>query len=178
MADKELQPPDQRTVDFYGDELTAARTDDGHVYVSVAQMCNALGIDTQAQTRRIRRQKILADGFKGVAILATLAADKRPLCCGPICFRLAVGVPQVGRKRRRAAKTGKNSARGGKVLWEAFQEGRLTADPTFDDLLAGHSLAAQAYRMALSVLRINWTSRASRYGKVHRSNIACPVRPV
>jgi hypothetical protein len=38
-----------------------------------------------------------------------------------------------------------------KVLAEAFTEGRLTADPSFDELLAGDSPAAMAYRMATAL---------------------------
>ncbi len=34
MADKALQPIEQKQVDFYGDELTAVKAKDGHVYVA------------------------------------------------------------------------------------------------------------------------------------------------
>ncbi len=33
-----------------------------------------------------------------------------------------------------------------KVLWEAVQEGRLTVDPTFEELLKTDSPAVQAYK--------------------------------
>ncbi|MBK8129459.1 MAG: hypothetical protein IPK53_11355 [bacterium] len=33
------------------------------------------------------------------------------------------------------------------VLWEAFQDGRLTADPTFDELLQHDTPEVQAYKM-------------------------------
>jgi hypothetical protein len=150
---KALQPIEQKAVDFYGDELTAARADDGHVYVSVAQMCSALGIDTQAQTRRIRRQEILADGFKGVANLATpggrqtaymLRVDLVPLWLSGIrTSAVSENIrPKLKQFQREAAA----------VLWEAFQEGRLTADPAFDDLLISDHPSAQAYRMARAVM--------------------------
>jgi hypothetical protein len=41
-----------------------------------------------------------------------------------------------------------------KVLNEAFQEGRLTADPSFSELLNADSPAAQAYRMARAVMEL------------------------
>jgi ferritin-like metal-binding protein YciE len=41
-----------------------------------------------------------------------------------------------------------------KVLWEAFQEGRLTAESTFDDLLRTDSEAVQAYKMIQGMLRL------------------------
>lgn len=154
MSDeKALIPIDQRQVEFYGDELTAARANDGHVYVSIAQMCTALGIDTQAQTRRIRRQGILADGFQGVANLATpggrqtaymLRVDLVPLWLSGIrTASVSEDVrPKLERFQREAAK----------ILWEAFQEGRLTADPAFDDLLISDHPSAQAYRMGQAIM--------------------------
>ena len=41
-----------------------------------------------------------------------------------------------------------------KVLWEAFQQGRLTADLDFDALLAQDSPEAQAYKMAQAVMQL------------------------
>ena len=67
----DLVPVEQRDVKFYDDELTAVRTDDGQVYVAIRQMCNSLGLDPQAQRRRMERHKILNNGLKVVANLAT-----------------------------------------------------------------------------------------------------------
>jgi ferritin-like metal-binding protein YciE len=41
-----------------------------------------------------------------------------------------------------------------KVLWEAFQEGRLTTDPTLDDLLRSDSDAVQAYKMLQALVKL------------------------
>ncbi|MBX3059139.1 MAG: hypothetical protein KF770_21940 [Anaerolineae bacterium] len=65
-----LVPVEQREVEFYGDELTAVRLDNGQIYASISQMCRALGLDTQAQRRRIERHTVLTRGL-GVANLAT-----------------------------------------------------------------------------------------------------------
>ena len=118
-------------------------------------MCSALGIDSQAQTRRIRRQDVLADGFKGVANIATpggpqtatmLRVDLVPLWLSGIrTSAVSEAVrPKLQKFQREAAK----------VLWEAFQEGRLTADPLLDELLQSDSPAVQAYRTALAVLQL------------------------
>jgi len=40
------------------------------------------------------------------------------------------------------------------VLYEAFQEGRLTADPAFDELQAADTPAAQAYRVARALMEL------------------------
>lgn len=166
MADNQLTPVEQKEVNFYGDELTAVRLDDGHIYASVSQMCQALGIDTQAQTRRIRRHTILEEGLKGVANLATpggkqsgyvLRADLVPLWLSGVRTK-AVSEdvrPKLERFQREAAK----------VLWEAFREGRLTADPTFDDLLNSTSPAAQAYRMAQAIMTM------ARQQLIHESRL-------
>lgn len=54
--------------------------------------------------------------------------------------------PKLERFQREAAK----------VLWEAFQEGRLTADPEFDMLLetAANSETVQAYQIAQAVMKL------------------------
>ncbi len=41
-----------------------------------------------------------------------------------------------------------------KVLWEAFQEGRLTADPTFDELLQLDSDAVREYKTLQALTKI------------------------
>jgi hypothetical protein len=40
------------------------------------------------------------------------------------------------------------------VLWEAFQEGRLTAGTAFEDLLTSDTPAAHAYEMASAIMQI------------------------
>ena len=66
---KMLVPLIQRTVEFYGDQLIAIKADDGHVYVAVRHLCEALGLDRASQVRRIKNSEILADGYKrGVKI--------------------------------------------------------------------------------------------------------------
>jgi hypothetical protein len=41
-----------------------------------------------------------------------------------------------------------------KVLWEAFQEGRLTADPVFDELLQQDTPEVQAYKIIQGMLQL------------------------
>jgi hypothetical protein len=146
---------EQREVTFYDDELTAVLAADGQVYVSIRNMCHALGLNTQAQTRRIRRQPILDDGYEGVAIMATpggqqrgavLRVDLVPLWLSGIdTKRVKEAIrPKLERYQREAAK----------VLWEAFREGRLTTEPLFDELLAQDTPEAQAYKMIQGMLQL------------------------
>ncbi len=152
--EKNLLTIEQKTVDFYGDELTAVRTNDGDVYVSIRHMCDALGINVQSQTRRINRHSVLSDGFK-VAKMATLKGyrsanwlrvDLVPLWLSGISIKSVKDEirPKLEQYQREAAK----------VLWEAFQNGRLTTDPTFDELLQTDSDAVQAYKIALAVVKL------------------------
>lgn len=150
-----LEPVEQRQVIFYDDELTAIRASDGEIYVSLRQICHALGIDTQAQRRRIERTTILADGLKGVANLATpggsqfgyvLQADLIPLWLSGIRTK-AVSEdvrPKLERFQRRAAR----------VLWEAFQRGELTADEEMDALLTSDDPLAVAYRHGMAIANL------------------------
>ncbi len=146
---------EQKTVTFYDDELIAIRASDGQIYVSVRQMCESLGLDTQGQTRRIGRHDILASGLQGVANLATpggvqkayvLRVDLIPLWLAGIRTSAVndEARPKLEQFQREAAK----------VLWEAFQEGRLTMDVAFEELLHNDSPAAQAYNMALAIMKM------------------------
>ncbi len=153
--DKSLSVVEQKTVDFYNDELTAIRADDGQVYVSVRHMCDALGIQRpQRQTDRIKRDEVLSDGLQRVPIMGTrgqqktyvLRVDLVPLwLTGLETNRVGDEVQdKIIRYKREAAK----------VLWEAFQEGRLTVDPSFSDLLEANSPAAQAYKLARAMMEL------------------------
>ncbi len=44
VEEKALTPVDQKTVEFYGDDLVAIRADDDRIYVSVRHMSEALGL--------------------------------------------------------------------------------------------------------------------------------------
>ena len=62
---------EQRTLDFYGDILTAVRANDNRIYAGLTQMCNALGLDAQGQRRRLERHTVMSKGLKGVDNLST-----------------------------------------------------------------------------------------------------------
>lgn len=54
-------------------------------------------------------------------------------------------------RRRKVEQYQQNVA---KVLWEAFQEGQLTTDSAFEDLLRADSEAVQAYKMLQSLVKL------------------------
>jgi hypothetical protein len=155
MNDKALVPVEQKTVVFYGDELIAIRAEDGQIYVSFRHLCNALGLDRASQVQRIRRHEILNEGYEGGAIMASpggqqragvLVADLVPLWLAGVDTKRVK--PEIKDKLKRYQREA------AKVLWEAFQEGRLTSDPTFDELLQTDSDAVQAYKMIQAMLKL------------------------
>ncbi len=159
MAEKSLQPIEQKDVEMYGDSVTAARLPDGQIYVVVAHMCDALGIDTQGQTRRIRNNPVLNDGLTWVDVLSTqgntaqrrrtqvLRTDMVPLWLTGI--RIASVKEDV---RSKLEQLQRNAAR---ILWEAFQSGELTIDDDFQSLLkAADTDTVQAYLIAQAVVKL------------------------
>lgn len=150
-----LQAVEQKTVLFLSDELIAIRAADGHIYVSVRHLCHALGLDAQGQMRRITRQTILDEGFKGVDNLSTpgghqsayvLRVDLIPLWLS--------GIRTSAVKEEIRSKLEHYQREAAKVLWEAFQAGRLTADFTLDELLVRDTPAAQAYKIAAAIMKM------------------------
>jgi hypothetical protein len=153
--EKALVPVQQKEVEFYGDELTAVKVENGRVYVSIRHMCESLAIDTQGQTQRIDRHSILSEG-KGVCNLHTpggeqptvvLRVDLVPLWLSGI----RTSVIKNPATREKLESYQREAAA---VLWEAFQDGRLTADPTFDELLQHDTPEVQAYKMLQGMLQL------------------------
>jgi hypothetical protein len=62
---KALTPIEQKSVEFYGDDLTAVRANDGRIYTGLTQMCSALGLNARGQSQRVDRHTVLSRG-KGV----------------------------------------------------------------------------------------------------------------
>src|SRR3990170_6338158 len=152
--EKSLKPIEQKQVVFYDDELTAIRADDGQIYVSVRHMCDALWLDIQSQTRRVRRHIVLNDGFM-VAKMATIKGARRSYILRVDLVPLwLTGVSTKAVKDEIRPKLERFQREAAKVLWEAFQEGRLTADPSFDELLETDSPAAQAYKTFLALTKL------------------------
>jgi hypothetical protein len=153
MADKALTPIEQREVRFYDDELTAVRASDGRVYVSVHHMCDALGLTQRGQVLRIQRNEILAEGYQGAIKMITpggrqsvgmLRVDLVPLWLAGVSIKAVKEEiqPKLRQYQREAAA----------VLWEAFEQGRLSTD--FDELLQRDTEAVEAYKMLAAMLKL------------------------
>lgn len=75
----EEQVIEQQAVPFLDDDLMAALTEAGSIFVTLPGMCNALGLNTQAQLRRIRRTKALNKGLRRV-LLDTKGGEQLIYC--------------------------------------------------------------------------------------------------
>jgi len=70
----DLVPIEQKTVVFYDDEITAVVAEangERIIYVPLRPICDYLGLDWSAQTRRINRDQILTEVAMSVAVTAT-----------------------------------------------------------------------------------------------------------
>ena len=75
----EEQATEQKLIPFEGDELAAALTPGGIVYVSLPSMCKALGLPTNTQIQRIKRTKSLIKGLRLIP-LSTKGGFQRANC--------------------------------------------------------------------------------------------------
>ena len=143
---------------FYGDEIVAVRTNDHVVHVPIRPICDLLGVDWSAQRRRITRDTVLLGEMRSVAVTA-MEGDRlitREMQCLPLDYisGFLFGINAERVKPELKERVVRYQRECYKVLAEAFQEGRLTADLAFDDLLAGESPAAQAYKMAAAIMQM------------------------
>jgi hypothetical protein len=164
MVDKALVPAVQKEVVFYEDVVTAVLVTvdkEEQIYVPIRPICDYLGLDWSAQYRRINRDPVLSEAVQGVAITTTPSSDGRggglqEMSCLPLKFLPGwlFGVSASRVKADLREKIIRYQRESYDVLWEAFQEGRLTSDPPFAELLANDTPAAQAYKIAAAIMKM------------------------
>ncbi len=154
MTDKTWRPAEQKTVLFYEDEITAVRLDTGDVLIPLRPIVDGLGLDWSAQRQRINRDPVLAD-VQGVVVITTPGGQQEMLAL-PLRFisGFLFGVNASRVKPEIRERIIRYQRECYDVLAEAFAEGRLTADPSFDDLLASDNPAAIAYKTAHAVMML------------------------
>ena len=70
-ANSALAPVAQKSVAFYGDEITAILAEDGEVYVPIKPICEFVGLAWSPQRRRINRDAVLSKKIRGVTVTVT-----------------------------------------------------------------------------------------------------------
>lgn len=158
MTEKAIQPVEQRQVEFYDDEITAVRLAGGAVFVPVRPLIERLGVDWGGQRRRINRDPVLSSEVRTVDVTSTEGTRQvtRGVLCLPLefisGFLFGLNADRVRKDLRDEVIRYQRECH--KVLAEAFQERRLTSDPTFDELMAQDTPEARAVRMAEAVLQL------------------------
>ena len=67
----ELQPVEQKIVDFNGSELLAAKTNDGKIYAAINWVCNGIGLtesQKDRQVKNIQTDLVLSNGSKKLPV--------------------------------------------------------------------------------------------------------------
>ena len=150
-----MQVENQKDVVFYEDRLTAVRADDGRVYVSIPQMCDALGLQAQGQRRRIAEHDVLAEGLVRLSIETAGGRQAVYMLRHDLVPLWLAGVQGRSTREEVRPKLRRYQLEAAAVLWEAFADGRLTAEGGADAALAGVSPeTAQAVEIARAVFAL------------------------
>lgn len=160
-----LVPLDEREVVFYDDTLIvllvrSTEKETPQIFVPLKPLADALGLSWSGQYERIQRDEVLAE-------VASVVRSPNPqrgnpeLMCLPLEFipGWLFGITASRVKEELREKIIRYRRECYAVLSEAFQTGRLTTaiDPSFEELLQNNSPAAQAYKLAQSVLQLAQT---------------------
>lgn len=149
---KSLTTVEQRDITFYKDTLTAVRTQDGTIYVPLRPIVEQLGLSWPSQSRRVRQDLILSDVAQRVAVTTTHRGDQHMLCL-PLDylpgFLFTISARRVSDEIRPRVLRYQRECH--KVLAQAFTDGQLTTEPSFDDLLKTESPSVQAYKMIMAM---------------------------
>lgn len=123
--EKALIPLEEKTVDFYGDNISAAlvkvKTRE-EVYVPLRPLCDYLGLDWSSQRKRLNRDQVLAD-FQGVVVMTTPSGKQQSICL-PLKFLPGwlFGVDTNRVKPELREKIIRYRRECYDVLWQAFQD--------------------------------------------------------
>lgn len=146
MTDTKLIIPlEQKEVVFYEDTIVAVRLDEGDVYVPIRPICDNLGLALAGQRERINRDPVLSEAVISVSV--TLTQQAREMLCLPLKYipGWLFGINAARVKPELRERIIRYQRECYEVLSEAFQEGRLTAELSFEKLLQQNTEAVRAY---------------------------------
>lgn len=161
MTESALVPVEQRQVIFYEDKITAVLIEVNgrqEIYVPIRQICDYLGLAFAGQRSRINRDPVLSGSVQIINIGSQSDKGGNPnVLCLPLKYLPGwlFGISASRVKLELQEKILRYQRESYDVLWEAFQEGRLTTDPGFDDLLKqASSDVVEAYQMAQAIIKL------------------------
>ncbi len=120
-------------------------------------LSNYLGLSYTGQRDRIRRDPVLSENVHQIRVSRSVeAGSDQEMVCLALKFLpgwlFGISVNRVKEELRE--KIIRYQREGYDVLWDAFQEGRLTAGTAFEELLSNDTPAAQAYKMAAAIMKM------------------------
>jgi hypothetical protein len=148
MSDsKALVPQAERFVDFYGDRINLLLLEET-AYVPLKPIADFLGLAWSSQRQRTMRDNVMSKRVKNLPVTAADGSQREMLCL-PLDllpgWLFGISVSRV--KESLQEKLDRYREECFQVLWEAFQEGRLTADPNLEEILQTDTPAVQTYKM-------------------------------
>ncbi len=130
MSEAALTPSEEKQIDFYGDEITAALVEvegKSEVFVPLRPIAEYLGLNWSAQLQRTKRDPVLSSTLNSVFIMHTelkgVGRGKREQICIPleILPGWLFGISASKVKPELQEKIIRYQRECFKVLWQAFQ---------------------------------------------------------
>ena len=157
--EKGLTVVEQKQVEFYGDQIIAVQMKDGDVLVPIRPICDLVGVTWPSQRNRIGRDAVLSVEARNVSVFVTNTqgqGQRREMLCLPLDyisgFLFGLNADRVKPELRERVILYQRECY--RVLAEAFHEGRLTADPVFEELLQQDTDTVQAYKMLQAMVKL------------------------
>lgn len=156
--DRALAPSEQKTVVFYEDEITVVVVDESgerEVYVPLRPMTNLLGVSWPSQSRRLQNDPVLSEVTTAVVVMTP--GGPQEMTAIPLDYLQGwlFGINASRVKEAIRDRVVRYQRECYQVLHEAFQEGRLSGDSEFSDLLQhSSSEAVDAYRALQAMVKL------------------------
>ena len=157
MSDNALVPADHQNIAFYDDEILALRLPNGEIYIPLRPICDAIGLNWAGQRQRIQRDPVLSKMATIIQVSREGTRGGNPnMLCLPLDYingwLFGINADRVRPELRDRVIRYQTDCY--KALAEAFQEGRVTLDASFEDLLQGDSPAVHAFKMAQAIMHM------------------------
>jgi hypothetical protein len=154
MAQKAIVPSETNTVVFYGDEVIITVVEQVP-YVPLRPIVDNLGLTWGSQYNRTKRDEVLDARTQLVSVTAA-DGKAREMLALPLDLLPGwlFGIQPSRVRDGLRDKLQRYRAECFRALWDAFQEGRLTAEPSLDALLTADTPAVQAYKMAQAIMQM------------------------
>ncbi len=129
QSDVALIPTEEKQIDFYGDEITAALVEvegKSEVYVPIRPIAEYLGLNWSGQFSRLKRDPVLSEE-QGVCIIQTPSGVQSMICLPlKILPGWLFGINAARVKEGLREKIIRYQRECFEVLWQAFQNDALT----------------------------------------------------